>query len=140
MKEETEYDVKIETKITGSIPMQTTYEDDPTLEQGKEKVVQKGHNGTYSEAYKVVYLNGKVVSRTLLSKDKYNQMSTIIKEELKEPLYKHHLQQRRNNQHSQRHLLNQLFLVNQRRQQHRKHLQNLQHQKSKKAHQQLRFK
>ena len=79
MKEETEYDVKIETKITGSIPMQTTYEDDPTLEQGKEKVVQKGHNGTYREAYKVVYLNGKVVSRTLLSKDKYNQMSTIIK-------------------------------------------------------------
>ena len=79
MKEETEYKVKIETKITGSIPMQTVYEDDPTLEKGKEKVEQKGHNGTYSEAYKVVYLNGKVVSRTLLSKDKYNQMSTIIK-------------------------------------------------------------
>lgn len=79
MKEETEYEVKIETKITGSIPMQTTYEDDPTLEQGKQKVVQKGHNGTYSEAYKILYLNGKVVSRTLLSKDKYNQMSTIIK-------------------------------------------------------------
>lgn len=79
MKEETEYEVKIETKITGSIPMKTVYEDDPTLENGKEKVEQKGHNGTYSEAYKVVYLNGKVVSRTLLSKDKYNQMSTIIK-------------------------------------------------------------
>lgn len=79
MKEETEYKVKIETKITGSIPRQTVYEDDPTLEKGKEKVEQKGHNGTYSEAYKVVYLNGKVVSRTLLSKDKYNQMSTIIK-------------------------------------------------------------
>lgn len=79
MKEETEYEVKIETNITGSIPMKTVYEDDPTLEKGKEKVEQKGHNGTYSEAYKVVYLNGKVVSRTLLSKDKYNQMSTIIK-------------------------------------------------------------
>lgn len=79
MKEETGYEVKIETKITGSIPMKTVYEDDPTLEKGKEKVEQKGHNGTYSEAYKVVYLNGKVVSRTLLSKDKYNQMSTIIK-------------------------------------------------------------
>lgn len=79
MKEETEYEVKIETKITGSIPMKTVYEDDPTLEKGQEKVEQKGHNGTYSEAYKVVYLNGKVVSRTLLSKDKYNQMSTIIK-------------------------------------------------------------
>ncbi len=79
MKEETEYDVKIETKITGSIPMQTAYEDDPTLEQGKQKVEQKGHKGTYSEAYKVLYLNGQVVSRTLLSKDKYNQMSTIIK-------------------------------------------------------------
>ena len=79
MKEETEYEVKIETKITGSIPMKTVYEDDPTLEKGKEKEEQKGHNGTYSEAYKVVYLNGKVVSRTLLSKDKYNQMSTIIK-------------------------------------------------------------
>ncbi len=79
MKEDTEYEVKIETKITGSIPMQTTYEDDPTLEQGKEVVEQKGHNGTYSEAYKVLYLNGKVVSRTLLSKDKYSQMSTIIR-------------------------------------------------------------
>ena len=79
IKEETEYEIKIETKITGSIPMQTKYEDDATLEQGKEKVVQKGHNGTYSEAYKVMYLNGKVVSRTLLSKDKYNQMTTIIK-------------------------------------------------------------
>lgn len=79
MKEENEYKVKIETKITGSIPMQTIYEDDPTLEKGKEKIEQKGHTGTYSEAYKVVYLNGKVVSRKLLSKDKYNQMSTIIK-------------------------------------------------------------
>ena len=79
IKEDTEYEIKIETKITGSIPMQTKYEDDATLEQGKEKVVQKGHNGTYSEAYKVMYLNGKVVSRTLLSKDKYNQMTTIIK-------------------------------------------------------------
>lgn len=78
-KQDPEYEVKIETKITGSIPMKTTYEDDPTMEQGKEKVIQKGHKGTYSEAYKVVYLNGKVVSRTLLSKDKYNQMETIIK-------------------------------------------------------------
>ena len=79
MKEEKEYDVKIETKITGSIPTKTVYEEDSTLAAGKEKVVQKGHKGTYSEAYKVVYYNGKVVSRTLLSKDKYSAMETIIK-------------------------------------------------------------
>lgn len=79
MKEEKEYDVKIETRITGSIPSKTVYEDDKTLAEGKEKVVQKGHKGTYSEAYKVVYYNGKVVSRTLLSKDKYSAMDTIIK-------------------------------------------------------------
>ena len=79
MKEEKEYDVKIETKITGSIPTKTVYEEDSTLPAGKEKVVQKGHKGTYSEAYKVVYYNGKVVSRTLLSKDKYSAMETIIK-------------------------------------------------------------
>ena len=79
MKEEKEYDVKIETKITGSIPTKTVYEEDSALPAGKEKVVQKGHKGTYSEAYKVVYYNGKVVSRTLLSKDKYSAMETIIK-------------------------------------------------------------
>lgn len=79
MKEEKEYDVKIETRITGSIPSKTVYENDTTLAEGKEKVVQRGHKGTYSEAYKVVYYKGKVVSRTLLSKDKYSAMDTIIK-------------------------------------------------------------
>ena len=48
------------------------------MEAGKEVVKQKGHNGTKSETYKIVSLNGKVISKTLLSKDTYNAMQTLI--------------------------------------------------------------
>ena len=78
VKEDTEYKVDIQTTITGTIPMQTVYIDNDQLEEGKEIVTQKGHNGTKSETYKILYLDGKVVSKKLLSKDTYNAMQTII--------------------------------------------------------------
>ena len=77
-REEVEYDIEIKSTITGSIPTKTVYTDDPTMEAGKEVVKQKGHNGTKSETYKIVSLNGKVISKTLLSKDTYNAMQTLI--------------------------------------------------------------
>ena len=78
-KEEVEYKVDIKTTIVGTIPMQTEYIDDAGIELGKEVVAQQGHNGSRSETYKVLYLNGKEISRTLLSKDTYNAMKTTIK-------------------------------------------------------------
>lgn len=78
IKEETEYKVDIKTTTTETIPFTTSYIEDATMEAGKEVVKQKGANGCRSETYKVVSLNGKVISRTLLSKDTYNPMQKII--------------------------------------------------------------
>lgn len=78
LKEETEYEVVIKSEITEVIPYTTKYIDTNTLEKGTENIVQKGTNGYKSEAYRILKLNGKVVSKTLLSKDSYNPMQRII--------------------------------------------------------------
>ena len=78
-REETEYDISIETKKTATIAYTTQYINDSSLPAGTQKVVQNGNNGSKYEAYKVKRLNGEVVSRTLLSKDTYNAMQKIVR-------------------------------------------------------------
>lgn len=78
VKEETEYEITIETKKTATIPYTTQYIQTTDLPAGAQKVVQAGSNGQKIEAYKVTKLNGQVISRTLLSKDTYNAMKKII--------------------------------------------------------------
>ena len=78
IKEEVEYTVDIKTSIIGSIPYTTVYTEDPNMAEGKEVVTQKGANGCIAEAYKVLSLNGKVVSKTLLSKDTYSAMKRLV--------------------------------------------------------------
>lgn len=84
IKEETEYEVVIESKVTQSIPYTIKYIDDNTLEKGTEVVQSKGSNGAKSVAYKVLKLNGTVVSRTELSRDTYNPMQRVVKRGTKE--------------------------------------------------------
>lgn len=79
VKEKEEYDVEISTTILSYIPYKVVYEDDKTLAEGKEKVVQGGMNGCKSITYKILRLNGKEVSRTVLSSDTYDPMNKIIK-------------------------------------------------------------
>ena len=79
VKEEVEYDISIETKKIATIAYTTQYIQDPSLPVGKEVVQQAGSNGRKVEAYKVVKLNGQVVSTTLLSKDTYNAMKRIVR-------------------------------------------------------------
>lgn len=78
VKEETEYEITIETKKTATIPYTTQYIQTSDLPAGQQKVVQAGNNGQKIEAYKVTKLNGQVISRTLLSKDTYNAMKKIV--------------------------------------------------------------
>lgn len=78
IKEEVEYQVEIRTNVVSTIPYTTKYTEDPTMEEGKEVVKQKGMNGCKSEAYKVLILNGQVISKTLLSKDTYNPMQRLV--------------------------------------------------------------
>lgn len=79
IKEQTEYKIDIQTSVTETIPFKTTYIEDTSLPVGKEVVEQKGQNGCKSVAYKVMSLNGKVVSRKLLSNDTYNPMERLIR-------------------------------------------------------------
>lgn len=79
IKEETEYEVVIQSVVLSYIPYTTKYENDDTLEEGKEVVEQSGYTGCTSEAYKILKLNGEVVSKTLLSKDTYDPMTRIIR-------------------------------------------------------------
>ena len=46
---------------------------------GTQKVSQAGANGRKVQAYKVMKLNGQVVSRTLLSTDTYRAMTRIVR-------------------------------------------------------------
>ena len=79
IKEETEYEVVIQSVVNSYIPYTTQYEDDSTLEEGKEVVEQSGYTGCTSESYRILKLNGEVVSKTLLSKDTYSPMTRIIR-------------------------------------------------------------
>ena len=83
MKEENEYTITFETRTVGTIPYSTKYVDDSTLAPGKEVVMQKGANGLQTETYIIKRLNGKLVSRSLLSKDTYTAMQRIVKKSTK---------------------------------------------------------
>lgn len=78
VKEEPEYEVEISTTVLEYIPYSTIYENDASLEEGKEKIVQGGANGCRSVTYKIVKQNGKEISRTLLSNDTYDPMNKIV--------------------------------------------------------------
>ena len=79
IKEEKEYEVVIQSTVTSYIPNSVKYISDSSLKQGKEVVEQYGHEGCKSEAYRILKLNGEVISKTLLSKDTYDPMQTIIR-------------------------------------------------------------
>ena len=79
IKEETEYEVVIQPVVLSYIPYTTKYEDDSTLEEGKEVVEQSGYTGCTSETYRILKLNGEVISKTLLSKDTYDPMTRIVR-------------------------------------------------------------
>ena len=79
IKEDVEYEVEISSKILSYTPFKVVRENDSSLAPGKERVAQNGMNGCKSITYKILKLNGKEVSRTLLSSDTYDPMNKIIK-------------------------------------------------------------
>lgn len=79
VKEDTDYEVELDSYVTGSVPCKTEYKDDSTLPEGKEVVEQAGSNGTRSETYKILKKDGKVVSKTLVSRDTYSGKDRIVR-------------------------------------------------------------
>ena len=79
LKAETEYEVKIKPVVTATIPFKTEYIKDPSLDEGKEVIVQKGANGCKVTTYKQVLLNGEQVSYDAITYDTYNAMKKIVR-------------------------------------------------------------
>ncbi len=79
IKEDTEYDVRIITNVTATIPFSEEIEEDSSVAPGTKQVVQAGHNGAKVTSYRVLFLNGEEVSRTLLYNDTYKVMNKIVK-------------------------------------------------------------
>jgi vancomycin resistance protein YoaR len=84
IKEETEYTVTITTKKLQTTPFETKYINDNTLTKDSQVVKQNGFYGYKYESYKVLSLNGAVVSTTLLSTDNYIPLPKIVRVGTKE--------------------------------------------------------
>lgn len=71
--------VEIATEIYEKIPSKIEYINDPMLEKGKRITEVKSIRGLKSKTYKSVYLNGKLVSKKLLSSDFYKPVDGKIR-------------------------------------------------------------
>ena len=78
VKEENEYTVEIVTDIIQKDDFQVVYENSTSIPKGTESIKQTGKYGYKSSTYRVLYLNGKVVSKTLLSTDTYKPLDQIV--------------------------------------------------------------
>lgn len=78
LKQDDDYEVEIESQKTGTIEYKTTYTTDTSLKKGQSKVIQKGSNGATSITYKILKKNGVVVSKEVISKDKYQPHNQVI--------------------------------------------------------------
>ncbi len=78
VKSDNDYEVKIQSSKTGTIPFSTQYVNDDSLPVGTTKVTQSGSNGCRSVTYKILYKDGQEVSRTLINSDTYNPHNQVI--------------------------------------------------------------
>ena len=78
LKEDTEYSIDIETEVLSTTEPDIQYEQDSKLEFGKEIVKQQGANGAMVNVYKITKLDGKIISKDLLSQDTYKALNKII--------------------------------------------------------------
>lgn len=79
IKEETEYSVDLAPVVTASIPYSTQYIQDASLMPGQQVPVQNGGNGCKVTTYKETRLDGKLVSKEIISTDTYQPMKAIIR-------------------------------------------------------------
>ena len=78
IKEENEYTVDIITETLQKEDFETVYERTSSVPEGTEIIKQTGKYGYKCSTYKVLYQNGKMVSKTLLSTDTYKPQKQIV--------------------------------------------------------------
>jgi hypothetical protein len=72
------FKVTMETTNITSVPYSTKTVEDPTLPLGEEKVMEVGSNGSKCTTYRVVSIDGEVVSRTKESQSYYMPHNEVI--------------------------------------------------------------
>lgn len=77
--ENIEYDISVVNKKIYTIPFETKFTYDDTLSSGSRIVGQKGSYGYVVDTYKIVKLNGSVVSEIFISSDTYFPLTKIIR-------------------------------------------------------------
>ncbi|ACM60200.1 vancomycin resistance protein YoaR [Caldicellulosiruptor bescii] len=70
--------VKFESEIIERVPYKKVYKNDPTLPQGVEKLSNKPQNGLKVKTYMLVYKDGRLIERKLLSYDYYKPVNAVI--------------------------------------------------------------
>lgn len=78
VKEKSEYDVDIVVETTQKDDFETVYEYSSSIPEGTEVIKQTGKYGYKCSTYRVLYQNGKLISKTLLSTDTYRPQKQII--------------------------------------------------------------
>lgn len=77
-KQDKEYDIKIQTIIKETKPYETIYEYNDNIKSGERIIAQKGKNGYECKVYKIITLEGEIISKSIISVDTYNVMNEII--------------------------------------------------------------
>lgn len=78
VKEENEYDIDIVTETTQKDDFEIVYENTTSIPKGTEVIKQTGKYGYKCSTYRVLYKNGKLVSKDLLSTDTYKPQKQIV--------------------------------------------------------------
>ena len=78
VSEENEYKVDIVVETTQKDDYETVYEYSSSVPEGTEEVKQTGKYGYKCSTYRVLYQNGKMVSKDLLSTDTYKPQKQIV--------------------------------------------------------------
>ena len=81
-----EYEIKFASELIETIPAPATkFEDDPTLEEGKEVTETRALNGKRVKLYKIYYKDGVEVNRVLVNTSYYKPRAAIVKRGTKKP-------------------------------------------------------
>jgi len=79
LKEEVEYEIELTSTVLSTTPRSVVYENNSELNEGTQKIIQKGYDGKKSIAYKITKDNkGAIIKKEVLSKDTYKPMTQII--------------------------------------------------------------
>lgn len=78
IKEDSDVNVVLESKVIENTPYETQYITNKSLEAGTSRLVQAGTEGKVVETYKITYKGLEEVSRDLISVDKYDVLNEVV--------------------------------------------------------------